>query len=101
MKRHRRRTIMDDIVLNKNDYRMLNKLMDSECYSPMESLTLKALSESTNMSISNLRIIKSNFLLMGLIKEGAKDGNSKTYYITEKGENHVKKAFGITDINEE
>lgn len=89
-----------DVILNKNDYKILGLLINEECFSPLKSLTITQLISSTELSRSKVIMTKNNFLLLGFIKEGSKDSNSKTYYITDKGINHFRSALGMSE-NEE
>ncbi|HCL4447294.1 TPA: transcriptional regulator [Clostridium botulinum] len=93
---------MPEVLFNKNDYKMLESLIERQCDAPAASLTIKQLMKITEMSKSKIISVKDNFLLMKFISEGAKDRNSKTYYITNEGLNHFKLVFGFTDedINE-
>lgn len=88
---------MSQAIFNKSDYGILSLLKDKECFSEISSLNIKQISSNTNLSIPKIRIVIKNFLLMELIKEGAKDGISKTYYITEKGVNFFNNALGYTN----
>lgn len=93
---------MPEVLFNKNDYKMLESLIERECNAPAASLTIKQLMRITEMSLSKIRSVKDNFILMNFIAEGSKDGNSKTYYITQQGVEHFKLVFGFDDdkINE-
>lgn len=86
---------MADILFNKNDYKILEALIERQCNTPVASLTIKQLVNITQMSLSKVRSVKDNFILMEFIKEGSKDGNNKTYFITEKGLKHFQSAFGF------
>lgn len=88
---------MTNVLFNKNDYRILEALIERQCKAPVASLTIKQLMNITGMSLSKIRSVKDNFLLMNFIQEGSKDGNSKTYYITSKGVDHFKEVFGFDD----
>lgn len=89
---------MSNILFNKNDYKVLEELIVRQCNIPVASLTIKQLMEITGMSLSKIRSVKNNFIMIGFIKEGSKDGNKKTYYITDKGIDHYKEVF---DFDEE
>lgn len=93
---------MSDVLFNKNDYKILETLIERECNAPAASLTIKQLMSMTGMSLSKIRSVISNFLLIGLVKEGSKDGNNKTYYCSPEGLAHFKLVFGFKDddINE-
>lgn len=80
---------MNGVIFNKNDYRILSTFDDEESYTEISSLTIKQVSINTNLSIPKVRATIKNFLLAGFLKEGAKDGISKTYYITKEGIDHV------------
>ena len=84
---------MSGVIFNKNDYSILSILVEKECFSEIGSLTIKQLSKLTNLSIPKIRLVMKNFLLTELTKEGARDGVSKTFYITEKGVKFLNNAM--------
>lgn len=86
---------MESILFNKNDYMILDTLIKNQCYSPLESLTIKQLASITKLSIPKIRMVIKTFLLMEIVQQGAKDKISNTFFITEKGENFYNKAMGI------
>lgn len=88
---------MSEVLFNKNDYKILESLIERHCNAPVASLTIKQLMNITKMSLSKVRSVKDNFLMMKYIQEGSKDGNNKTFYYTDEGLNHYKLAFGFTD----
>lgn len=88
---------MTDILFNKNDYKVLETLIERECTTPVASLTIKQLINITEMSLSKVRSVKDNFIMMRYINEGSKDGNNKTFYVTEEGVKHYKLVFGFDD----
>ena len=70
---------------NKNDYRILQSLVEKECYSLIASLNIKQIASVTNLSIQKIRIALKSFVLLNYVSLGAKDNNSNTFYITNKG----------------
>lgn len=88
---------MSQILFNKKDYVVLEALIERTCNSPVASLTIKQLMRITRMSLSKIRSVKNDFLLMNFILEGSKDGNNKTFYYTDEGLNHFKKVFNFSD----
>jgi DNA-binding transcriptional regulator GbsR (MarR family) len=76
---------MEKVLFNKSDYTILSALVSRDCYTEIRSLSIKQISDETKLSIPKIRLVLKTFLIIGYIKEGAKDGISKTYYITEKG----------------
>lgn len=92
-----------DICFNKNDYQILDVLNNEECYSSLRSWTIQALATETKLSIPKIRITIKSFLLLGYIKEGAKSGNSKTFYITKEGVEFLNKGMTseLDNIEEE
>ena len=88
---------MSETIFNKNDYRILESLIERKCNAPAASLTIKQLINLTDMSQSKVRSVKNNFLLMHFIEEGSKDSNNKTFFYTEKGLNHFKSVFAFND----
>lgn len=93
-------SIIDENIFNKNDYKILTVLMDNQCYSKIASLTYKQISNNTKLSIPKIRISIKNFTLLDLIAEGAKDGISHTFYITEKGIDFLRTAMNINEGDE-
>lgn len=88
---------MGDVIFNKNDYKILEALIERKCTAPVASLSISQLKSITGMSLSKIRSVKDKFLLMNFIQEGSKDGNNKTFYTTEEGLKHFKLVFGFTD----
>ncbi len=88
---------MADVLFNKNDYKILESLIERQCNAPVASLTIKQLINITGMSLSKVRSVIGKFLLMNFIQEGSKDGNNKTYFTTEDGVKHFKLVFGFND----
>lgn len=96
---------MHDMMLNKinkRDYLILEILIERECFTPVASLSISNLINISNMSKSKVRSVKDNFIMLGYIAEGSKDGNNKTFYITSEGMEHFKLMFCFDDekINE-
>lgn len=88
---------MEEILFNTSDYQILEVLVQNNCTSPMASLTRQQIVKMTNLSMSKIRITLQNFVFAKIIKEGAKDGKKKTYYITELGLKNYQNAYGLTD----
>lgn len=82
---------------NKNDYAILDVLIANECYSAFKSLTTGYIIEDTGLSHVKVRQTLKNFIMLELVKEGTKDGNSKTYFVTEKGKKHYMDVFNYND----
>lgn len=78
---------------NKSDYMILDVLNNSECYSSVMSFTFQKISDETKLSVPKVRITIKNFLIAGFVKEGAKENNSKTFYITHEGVDFLTKAM--------
>lgn len=83
---------------NKNDYKILENLIGYECYSITRSFTIKKMSEITKLSEIKIRQTMKLFLMCDLVKEGAKDRNKKTYFITNDGFELYKE---VMDYNEQ
>lgn len=84
-------------LFNKKDYQILNELIINKCVNSMCSLTIEQLMGLTGFSATKVRTVVKSFLILDYIKEGSKDGNCKTYYITEEGVEHYKVQHGLTD----
>lgn len=82
---------------NKTDYKVLECLIAKNCMSPVASLTIKQIIEFTELSQTKIRSVINQFKLMSYIKDGSKEGNNKTYYITNEGVEHFKVAFNFND----
>ena len=80
-------------IFNKNDYNILSVLLENKCFTEIGSLTIKQISNLTGLSIPKIRLVMKTFLLTELTKEGARDGISKTFYITEEGVSFLNKAM--------
>lgn len=84
-------------IFNKNDYLILEVLIGNECSSPYKSISTTYIIEKCNYSHVKVRQVLKNFLISDFIKEGAKEGNKKTYYVTDKGISHYKTTMGYDD----
>lgn len=88
---------MSENVFNKNDYKILEALIERECNCSVASLTIKQLMKITKLSVAKVRSVKNDFLLLDYIQEGSKDGNEKTFFYTVKGLDHFKNTFRFND----
>lgn len=84
----------NNVIFNKNDYKILSHLLENECFSEIASLSIKQISTFTALSIPKVRLTLKSFLLTGIVNLGAKDGVSNTYYLTEKGIDFINNALG-------
>lgn len=84
-------------LINKTDYIILELMIKNESYSSYVSLSTPYLIKKSKLSHVKVRQVLKNFMLLGLVNEGSKDGNKKTYYISEKGLEHYKDIFGLDD----
>jgi len=78
------------VTLSKNDFRILIIMKDNGFISQMQSCTIKRIEELINLSTNKIRITFKVLNLLGFVKEGAVDHNSKTYYITNAGIEKIK-----------
>lgn len=83
---------------NKNDYIILETLVGNECITPFRSLTIKHLVNACKFSHIKIRQTIKTFQIYDYIKEGSRDGNTKTYYVTNLG---VKHYMEVMNYNEE
>lgn len=100
-----------NLNLDKLDLKIIYVLLIENKLSPLQSLKVNELMDLVNMNVSyvtfNRRIV-SKLIPLEYIKEGYKEGHSKTYYLSEQGkeyfENNVlseeKDAFEIIEIEE-
>ncbi|NRU52528.1 hypothetical protein [Clostridium beijerinckii] len=84
-------------LFNKRDYKVLEELIANNCVSPMASLNRVQLMNLTELSSSKIRSVIKSFLITGLILEGTKDGQFKTYYISPLGIENFKTAHNLSD----
>lgn len=84
-------------LINKTDYIILELMIKNESYSSYVSLSTPYLIKKSKLSHVKVRQVLKNFILLGFVHEGSKDGNKKTYYITESGLEHYKDIFGLDD----
>lgn len=84
-------------LINKTDYIILEIMIKNESYSSYVSLSTPYLISKSKLSHVKVRQVLKNFILFGFVSEGSKDGNKKTYYITDLGIEHYKDMFGLDD----
>ena len=84
-------------LINKTDYIILELMIKNESYSSYVSLSTPYIISESKLSHVKVRQVLKNFILCGFVAEGSKDGNKKTYYITEKGIEHYKDIFALND----
>lgn len=82
--------------LTKREINILVTLKDEDCFSKIQSLTIKDIASKSNTAEPTVRAYLKNFLLQGFVEEGAKDWNSRTYYITNLG-NQIIDEYYDTD----
>lgn len=87
-------------MFNKNDYSILGYLEKDQCFTEIRSYTIKQIADETKLSIPKIRVVIKNFLISDYIREGARDGICKTYYITDKGLKFLKNAKNPNPNNE-
>lgn len=73
------------MTYNKTDYEILHFLINGEFYTEFKSCTIKIMIRELKFSESKIRLAINNFIKDGYVKEGIKQGKSKTYFITDKG----------------
>lgn len=86
-------------LFNKNDYIILEIIIGNECSTPYKSVSTKFIIEKSKYSHVKVRQVLKNFILSDFIREGARDGNNKTYYYTQKGLDYYKTAMGYSDLD--
>lgn len=90
---------LEDCNFNKNDFAILEILIGNECNTPFKSLTVKYLIEESKFSHIKVRQTMKSFQIYGIVKEGAKDGNNKTYYVTKEGIEYYCKIMNYNEID--
>ena len=77
------------MVLTKNDYSILNILLDNACTTALKSYTVYEIHNFTKLSLVKIRQSVSHFVKIGLMNEGLYSRKAKTYYITQDGINKL------------
>lgn len=88
---------MEHKLFNVTDYAILEVFIHYECTSPIAAFTREQLIDKTGFSMSKIRTSLSMFLMLDMVKEGAKDGKKKTYYITDNGIDNFQATYGLDD----
>ncbi|NFT08131.1 winged helix-turn-helix domain-containing protein [Clostridium botulinum] len=88
-------------MFNKNDYAILSHIYHNNYNSPVNSITTLELIDESELSSSKVRNTINEFIRSGYIIEGLKDGNNKTYYISESGTKHFEDMFGKCVLNKD
>ena len=82
--------------LNLNDIKILLAILDKDNptigRSEIKGVTIKKLIEKTNFSHVKIRNTIKMFSELGLIKDGLRAGNSRTYYLTDDGLEFLKRS---------
>lgn len=84
--------------LTKREINVLVTLKDENCFSKIQSLSINDISEKSDAPKPTVRAYLKTFLLQGLVEEGAKDWNSKTYYITKLGLDVIEEYYDTTNV---
>lgn len=84
-------------MFNKSDYTILDAIIGNECTSPFQSISTQYIIDKCGYSHVKVRQVLKNFVISDFIREGIKDGNKKTYYVTEKGKAHYMMVMGYND----
>lgn len=82
--------VIINITVNKNEYSILIRLKEHECTTELKSFTYDKLCKITNLSLSTVRRSIKKFLELQYVREGCKQGISKTFYITPNGIEKLK-----------
>lgn len=82
---------------NKNDYLILEAIIGNRCTTPVMSFTINQISKESNFSEIKVRLAIKSFQMYDYIKEGSKDGNTKTYYVTNEGIKHYMSVMNYDD----
>ena len=98
--------------MDKLDLKIIYMLLLENKLSPLQSLKVNELMEQVNMNVSyvtfNRRIV-SKLVPLGYVKEGYREGHSKTYYLSSIGKQYFEEnvlseendAFEIIEIEED
>lgn len=80
----------------QNDIRILRAVTDSDKIkgnSKFMATTLKEIVQTTGFSHQKVRTTIINFLNMGYVQEGFKNGKQKTYMLTKEGYEFIEEAI--------
>lgn len=80
----------------QNDIRILRAITNSDRTkgnSKFTATTLKEIRETTGFSHQKVRSTIINFLNMGYVQEGFKNGKQKTYMLTKEGYNFIEESI--------
>ena len=74
-------------ITNKNDVLILRTLYKNKKVSELQSMTITALTNSLENKFSTMKVRTTiyEFVKQGIVHEGLKQGNSKTYFISNDG----------------
>lgn len=89
-------------LLTENDYKILTRVFHSDGSTGMTKLTgvtVKYLSEKTELSPSKIRMALSLLIEYGFIELGISKGRERTYYLTQDGFNEIKLLTKTTILN--
>lgn len=82
-------------MITMNDYRILKSIISkddkSKGFTMMKGTTIKEIVANTGLSDKKVRVTRDRFLKDGLICEGLKNGNEKSYILTIKGFEELNK----------
>lgn len=86
---------MEEIKLeiDKVDIEILYMLFVQRAVSPMNSFSIKKIIENTDLKLSYysiLRRVNKKLIPIGYLLEGYKDGNSKSFYLSELATKYLK-----------
>jgi len=84
-----------ELKIDKVDIEILAVLYGMESTSPLCSLQIKIIKEKCKNAISYYTVVRRVQALVnsGIIKEGYKCRNAKTYFLSEKGINFIEDIF--------
>lgn len=80
-------------LLTENDYKILTKVFNSKStqgMSKISGVTVKYLSECTNLSLTKIRNALTLLIDYEFIDYGISKGRERTYYLTPKGFEEIR-----------
>ena len=77
---------------NRNDFKILVYLYEKDIDSPMKARKATTISEDEDVNLSDTKVRKTlnEYVKVGLVEKGCKEGKADTYYITEAGMEYVE-----------
>jgi DNA-binding MarR family transcriptional regulator len=80
-------------MLSKNDIQILNLLKQADCISPLKSYTIRRIQDEIQLKSTRVHYTLRALSMAGYVNEGCRQGNAKSYYITQKGKEAIREVL--------